>query len=108
MTHAPILLLFDALACYRLTRLVCADTLTEPLRQWLIGTVQTSDRLLDGLPISVAARPRLADFLGCPWCVSAWCAAGVVLAQSLIPSAWLYASAVLAFSALAGLLSELR
>lgn len=108
MTHAPILLLLDALACYRLTRLVVADSLTEPARRWLIGSVPTSDHMLDGSRISVAARPRLAEFLSCPWCVSFWTAIGVVLMQSWIPSAWLYVSAVLAFSALAGLLSELR
>lgn len=108
MTHAATLLLLDALAVFRLTRLVCADMLTEPARRWLIGSVQTSDRLLDGSKITVAAHPSIADLLTCPWCVSPYVATGVVLMQSLLPTACLYVAAVLAFSAVAGLLSELR
>jgi hypothetical protein len=106
MTHAPALLILDALACYRLTRLVVADTITERLRQWLAGRVELDDRNLDGSRIVVAARPRLAEFLHCPWCVSFWSAIGVVLMGSLLPTACLYLTAVLAFSALAGIISE--
>jgi hypothetical protein len=108
MTHAPVLLLLDALACYRLTRLVVTDYLTEPLRERLRGRVPLSDRQLTGDRIVVAKRPKVAEFLSCPWCVSFWTAIGVVLMQSLLPTACLYVTAVLAFSAVAGIIAESR
>jgi hypothetical protein len=80
----------DALACYRLTRLIVADGLTAPLR----------DRVVQ------IGRPMLTEYITCPWCVSPPIAGMVVLAQSLVGGVWIYLAAVLAFSAVAGLLSE--
>ncbi len=87
MTHSATLLVLDALACFRLTRLMVADTITAPLR----------DR----------APARLREFITCPWCVSVWLAGAIVALQALASGPWLYASAILAFSAVAGLLAEL-
>lgn len=42
------------LACYRLTRLVTTDTITEPLREL------------------VQHRGRVGYLVGCDWCVSVW------------------------------------
>jgi hypothetical protein len=101
-----LLLILDALACLRLTRLVVSDHITERFRHWAVGSIPSSDRLLDGTRIPVAARPRMALFLSCPHCVSFWTAIGVVLMQSLIAGPWFDASVVLAFSAVAGPLAE--
>lgn len=107
MTHDPTLLTLDALACFRLTRLLVSDTITQPLRQAVIGTAYAPERDLSGFAMPVAKRPRLAEFVTCPWCMGMWLAGLVVLCQALIPAVWIYAAALLAFSAVAGLLSEL-
>lgn len=107
MTHSAVLLTLDALAVFRLTHLVIADSITASLRQRLIGrTYEGQPRHMDGTRTAVAKRPRLAEFLGCPWCVSPWIAVGVVAAQALIAGVWLFVSAVLAFSAVTGLLER--
>jgi hypothetical protein len=108
MTTTPILLLLDALAVIRLTQLVNHDTILDPVRDWLIGHSYGETRDMSGARPAVAARPKWAVFLTCPWCVSFWAAIGVVAAQALIPHLWLYGSAVLAFSAVCGLVAELR
>lgn len=107
MTHSATLLALDALAVFRITRLIVADSITASLRARLIGrSYEGQPRHMDGTRVAVAARPKLAEFLGCAWCVSAWVAVPVVAAQALIAGVWLYVSAVLAFSAVAGLLME--
>lgn len=90
-------LLLDALAVARLTQLVIRDTILEGVRERLKGR-RTYARDLGGDPTYIAARPRVALFLSCPWCVSPWLATIVVALQALIPAVWLYPSAVLAFS----------
>jgi hypothetical protein len=86
----PVLLLVSGLAVYRLTRLLVADKITERPR----------DRLAQ------AARGRLAYFVTCPWCVSVWVAAGWAALVALAPAVALVAGAVLAWSAVAGLLAS--
>lgn len=88
----PFLLLLDALAVYRLTRLVTEDHLPfGPLR----------DRL-NRQPDSLAA-----EWMTCGWCVSMYAGALVLGLHALLPSAWPYVAAVLAFSAVTGLLERL-
>lgn len=106
MTHSAILLALDALAVYRLTRLVVADTITARAREAIAGRRPGHSRDLSGMRIVVVARPRLAALISCPWCVSPYLAAVVVVCQALIPALWIYPAAVLAFSAAAGLISE--
>jgi hypothetical protein len=107
LTHQPILLLLDALACFRLTHLVIHDAIFAPVRDLLIGHTLGETRDMAGHRPPVAARPRMAMFLSCPWCVSAWLAVPVVALQALLPGVCLIVAAVLAFSAVAGVLSEL-
>jgi hypothetical protein len=91
----PALLVLDALATYRLTRLVTDDTITEPIRHWLGGWDPAVLRV---------SRPRTWDFITCPWCTSVWIGAGVVALTALWPVEWAYGAAALAFSAVAGFL----
>lgn len=87
----PLLLALDALAVYRLTRLIVTDHMPfGPLR----------DRLARDRPHSL-----ITDWMHCPWCSSAWIAAAVLAVHALTPHWWPYAAAVLAFSAVAGLLA---
>lgn len=89
MTHNAVLLVLDALATWRLTRLLIDDSITYRLRR----------------PLVEGRGPAwLADLMTCPWCLSIWIAILVVVAQTLVPGQWIYAAAVLAFSGVAGLL----
>jgi Protein of unknown function (DUF1360) len=105
VTQSIVILLVSALAVYRLTRLIVEDTITAPIRE----IVRHAGYRLDGAP---APEPEagIARFLHglitCPWCVSPYVAGGAVTLQIFCPTVWWYAAVILAFSAVAGLLSE--
>lgn len=112
-------LVLDALAAYRLTRLVTADTITEPVRRWLVeDAYHAVERQMpvvqDGATVEerVAADdeepPKLATLLTCRWCAGMWVAAGVVAARIVAPRLWQPASEVLAVSAGAALLAAIE
>jgi len=106
VTHSPTLLILDALAVFRLTRLVVLDAIADPIRRRLLGSRPGTTRTLSGERVLVVARPRLAEFLACPWCVSIWAAVAIVALQAFAATACVYVTAVLAFSAVAGLLAD--
>lgn len=89
-----LVLLVDVLALYRLTRLVTRDEILRPARERLLDVAETR------------RWARGAYLLECPWCVSPWLAAGVLLARSSAPLPWHLLALVLALSAVAGVLSE--
>lgn len=88
MTHNAVLIVLDALAVFRLTRLILDDSITAFIRN----------------PIVKNGPDKAMELFTCPWCMSVWMAAAVVALQSTVPSLWIYPAAVLAFSAVAGLL----
>lgn len=112
----------DALATYRLTRLVTKDQLTARLREAVIRAVYTrngavttaGDDFTDYLNPDVWVdhvendpdAPSLAYLITCPWCAGFWLAAGVVLARRWFPRLWGPVAEALALSAVAGLVAE--
>lgn len=117
----------DALATYRLTRLVVTDSLLDEIRTgtliWLGEECRRCDHVIDahsqppGQPprctiigcscaLYVPRHPKLAELLECPWCVSIWIAAGVVAARRIAPRLWGPIAALLAASTIAGVLSR--
>lgn len=60
-----LLIVLALLACGRLARLITADRITEPLRDWLGGVER--DQLGNKVTI---ARPQLDYLSECPWCAS--------------------------------------
>jgi hypothetical protein len=82
----------DALACYRLVRLVQRDTITDPLRHKLLTKHGT---------------PKIATLVTCPWCASPYLAAVVLLAHHVTPRIWGIVAKILAFSAVTGVITEL-
>ena len=86
----PLALLVDALACYRLTRLVTRDEITRPLRAH----------------VSSSGPEKLAALLGCAWCASWWVACAVVVCRRLEPKTWSPVAEALALSAFVGLVAE--
>jgi hypothetical protein len=89
-------LVTDLAAVYRLVRLLQRDQITEQPRNWFVRHY--------GAERHGIAWSALAD---CPWCLSIWVAAGVVLARAGAPRLWGMAARGLAFSAGAGVISEL-
>lgn len=97
MTERAERLVVDALAVYRLTRLVTTDEVTAPLRS----------KALDRWPPHRAdGTPRWSYALTCDWCASIYVSAGAVAASKMFPRAWNLAAAVLAASAVTGLVSS--
>ena len=90
-------LVIDALASYRVTRLLAGDGIIERQRDAFV------DRLRRG------GHRKLVELSECPWCIGFWVACGVVAARRTVPRAWSPVAEAFAFSAVSGLLaSEVR
>lgn len=81
------------LACYRLTRLITADIITQPLRE------QVADR-----------SPFFGYLVSCDWCLSIWLAPVIAIPVVMFPDNRLILIVLvwLALSAVAGLLSVIE
>lgn len=121
-------MLDDALAAYRLTRLVTADTiLAEPrnaIARWayhraamakpaeplpeLAYTELAGPQPWADLAMDDPDAPKLATLVTCRWCAGVWVAFGVVAARRLFPRAWQPVARALALSAGAALLARLE
>ena len=93
-------LVIDALAVWRITRLVTEDGITAPLRGRLLAWALEPGA--DARP----RRPKLAELIECPHCVSIYAATGVLVARRRVPRLWDPLARLLAFSALSGLIAE--
>lgn len=108
MSHDWWWLTVDALAVYRLTRLIVLDTVTAPLRARLGAPWQIKSTE----PGHVLTRPgkgfryKLWELVNCFWCVSIWIALGVMLLTRFWPDGWQYLAFLLAGSGVAGYLGE--
>lgn len=81
----------DALAAYRLTRLLQEDTfpLAEAVRDF----------------VREKGSDRFVEMFECPWCLGFWISAGVVGARRALPSAWHPVATALATSAVVGIIT---
>lgn len=109
----------DALAAYRLTKLVTDDVLTAELRDAAVlraygragrgltvdGTEPYPGQWADAVG-NDSDPPKLAVLVTCPWCASFWLGLLVVAFRRLVPRAWGPLADALAFSAAAGLVAE--
>jgi hypothetical protein len=84
---------YDALAVFRLTKLVVDDEIFADVR----------DKLLDRFP---PESTKLGYLITCPWCVSIYLGGAVVVARLVAPRQWDLAARALSFSALTGLVAE--
>jgi hypothetical protein len=89
--HPGVTALVDALAVYRLVRLVQQDTITEKPRAALMRRF---------------GAHKWSTILDCPWCASPYVAVLVIAARWVCPHIWDPAARILAFSAVTGVLSE--
>lgn len=83
----------DALASFRLTKLIRDDFITEPLRRVLRENAGEPD------------ESKVAYLMQCPWCMSVYFGFALALARLRWPRATSVASHALAVSALTGLLA---
>lgn len=93
-------LLIYALAVARLTGLIVADSITEPVRDWLIEH-------LDDRPNT--AGSAIATLITCPWCAGMWVS---LVAAPLVWFWWaspvmLIPAMALAFSQVTGMTNDL-
>jgi hypothetical protein len=92
-------IVFDVFATYRLTTLVKDDKITEDLRNIVWRRY--------GQPSDEDCH-KISYLLTCPWCLSIYFGAAVVAGRSRFPKVWRPAARALTYSAVTGLLSELR
>lgn len=119
--HAPYRrLLVDAVAVYRLTRLVTADDLAEAVRaRWIRAAYRLEDGhdsprqptvgetwqdLLEQDP----QPPKLATLIVCRWCAGVYVSVGVAFMRWRFPKFWNQVADVAAMSAAAALLARLE
>lgn len=88
-------LLVDALATYRLVKLVRDDKITEPARDAVVEK--------HGPP----ARSKVSYLVHCPWCLSFYFGAALTLGRHLAPGPTQGVARTFALSALAGLGTQL-
>lgn len=85
MGYTLLILAIYVLACARLTRLLNADTILNPIHLWVAGRKLDPDR-------SASEQERwgkLLYWMECPWCVGLWiCVAAAYLPVWLIGWPW--------------------
>lgn len=86
--HRTISLALDIVATYRLTKLVMEDKIAEDFRDYIYEKFPRDS--------------KISYFIGCPWCVSIWAAAVIVVVRKLSPEAADAVSTILAASAATG------
>lgn len=91
--------LVDALAVWRLTRLLTIDGLTVELRELVTEWTESGPRSV--------AKEKLAELIGCPHCVSVWAALGVVYVARRSPW-WPLMADALALAAVSSLIADGR
>lgn len=118
-------LVVDALAAYRLTRLVTKDVILDGPRDMLIEEIYVASGV--ELPDSATRTaieqraggwseyaahdgnaPKLATLLTCYWCAGFWISAGVIIARRVAPGLWDPLARILATSAVAALTAGLE
>lgn len=95
----PAQLVVDALASYRLTRLIVEDKITDGIREKVRHAAMRS---VD----SPGTAAKINTLLSCPWCVGWWVACGVVVARKVAPRIWEPVATALALSATTGIIAE--
>lgn len=78
MTATTLLLL--GFACFRLTHLIIADRIAEPLRRWV------QHHIARRYPSGGFPRKLAEALIGCPWCSGVWVAAALLVGWYGLPA----------------------
>lgn len=118
-------LCIDALAAYRLTRLITKDVILDDVRNGIVGRAymrQLEHRRQSGMNMPVppvgltlaeyaahdADAPKLATLVICYWCSGFYVSIAVIAARRWAPGLWDPIARVLATSAVAALTAGLE
>lgn len=114
-------LALDAMAAYRITKLITDDEITAPIRDRIIQraygarlvrldefTLPTGRFDWTALAIDDPDPPKLATLLTCRWCMGVHIGFGVVVARRLFPRWWPDVARALAYATAAALLANLE
>lgn len=93
MTLSLVELIVYGLAVYRVSRFIIEDTLPEPIR--------------NAIWKKFPPHTTLGYFITCYWCTSFWVASIIIICSILIPSVVFIICAILALSAIAGIVSHI-
>ena len=91
----------DALAVYRLTKLVIDDELTSELREMAFAKLDVA-RASDRIPKRLIDKTEY--WLTCPWCASWWAAVALFALRRYSPGTYRLVSETLAMSAVTGVI----
>jgi hypothetical protein len=98
------------LACFRLTRLIVFDKITEFLRQPFFDEITEENE--DGtvevyyLPKSTSIKKFIGELLSCYWCTGVWISAAVVTGYLFLPALFVPIILVFAVAGLAAILES--
>lgn len=73
-THDLLGLIVLTLGAWRVWRIISTDTVLDPIRDRILGP----SSLAGG--VTHYRRKKLAEFVGCPWCLGFWLALGAFAA----------------------------
>jgi hypothetical protein len=98
------------LACFRLTRLIVFDKITESLRQPFFDEIAEENE--DGavevyyLPKSTPIKKFIGELLSCYWCTGVWISAAVITGYFFLPALFVPIILVFAVAGLAAILES--
>lgn len=107
-------LVTDAIACYRLTKLITDDKLTETPRNAVIEYAYrhnpcdgpTGAETWEDYARNDRDAPKLATLVTCRWCTGVWVAAAVTVARRVTPRTWAPVAEAAVCAAAAALLAR--
>jgi hypothetical protein len=100
-----------ALACFRLTRLIVFDKITEfirvPFFDEIIEEHENGITEIYYMPKSTPVKKFIGTLLSCYWCTGIWVAAGVLAGYYLLPTIFHPIILVFAIAGLAAIMESL-
>jgi hypothetical protein len=98
------------LACFRLTRLIVFDKITEFLRQPFFDEIEEENEEgiveLYYLPKSTPIKKFIGELLSCYWCTGVWISAAVITGYLFLPSLFVPIIVVFAVAGLAAIIES--
>ncbi|MEH7115496.1 DUF1360 domain-containing protein [Neobacillus niacini] len=100
-----------ALACFRLTRLIVFDKITEFLRNPFFDEIEEENE--DGTfeiyyePKNTPVRKFIGELLSCYWCTGVWISVAVVAGYLILPTIFVPIILVFAVAGLAAIIESI-
>ena len=99
------------LACFRLTRLIVFDKITESLRQPFFDEIEEENEVgtieVYYLPKATPIKKFIGELLSCYWCTGVWVSSTLVVGYLLIPVVFVPIILIFAVAGLAAILESI-